>query len=210
MSALDSAAAFMEGAERLDTLKSLVALRLANQMLEEALVVLEDLIDEDPDDEESIRQLVRCLEQTGRTDDLRRRLQSWVDEFKDKRHSSLGVELTYKLGCIVREEGDVAAAIELFESVNRQDSSNVGNLLALGDALSEMERWQETAKTLNTAVLYQEQMTEGDKLSLFKLLGRAREELGENDKASQMYRRALALAPSDENVKKRLERLREV
>ena len=110
----------------------------------------------------------------------------------------------------MRADGDLDAAITLFEMVNRQDSSNVGNLLALGDALSELERWQETAKTLNTAVLYQEQMSEGDRLSLFKLLGRAREELGENDKASQMYRRALALAPSDENVKKRLERLREV
>ena len=188
----------------------MVQLRLDSGLFEEALIVLEDLIEEEPDDEVNIRNLVRCLEQTGRTEDLRRRLEVWVDEFKDKRHSGLGVELTYKLGCLVRADGDLDAAITLFEMVNRQDSSNVGNLLALGDALSELERWKETAKTLNTAVLYQEQMSEVDRLSLFKLLGRAREELGENDKASQMYRRALALAPSDENVKKRLERLREV
>ena len=53
-------------------------------------------------------------------------------------------------------------------------------------------------------------MDDGERLSLFKLLGRAREELGERDKATQMYRRALALAPKDDIVKKRLEQLRDV
>ena len=124
--------------------------------------------------------------------------------------SGLTAEVSFKLACILRDEGDADAALNLFQAVTRLDSSNVANLLALGGLLSDRERWRDTAKSLSTAVLYQDQMDDAERLSLFKLLGRAREELGELDKATQMYRRALAIAPKDDTVKQRLEQLRNV
>ena len=56
----------------------------------------------------------------------------------------------------------------LFESVSQLDSSNVPNLLALGDALGELGG-KKVRKTLNTAVLYQDQMTEGDRTVTFQV-----------------------------------------
>jgi golgin subfamily B member 1 len=208
--ALDSAVAFFEDAERLSTLRELTALRLRNEEVEEAASLLEELVIELPDDIDVIRQLMACLETLGRTDELKRRYAGWIAEFGNRRMSGLTAEISFKLACLHREAGALEKAIGLFESVARLDSSNVPNLLALGGAFSDQERWDDTAKTLSTAVLYQDQMNATDRLSLFKLLGRAREERGETDKAKQMYRRALVLAPKDDNVKKRLERLREV
>jgi tetratricopeptide (TPR) repeat protein len=210
INALDSAVAFFEDAERLSTLRELSALRLEHGQIEEAVPVLEEIITELPDDVGVIKQLISALESLGRTAELTRRYEGWVNEFGTKRMSGLTAEISFKLACVYRDVGDIDKAVSLFESVTRLDSSNVSNLLALGDALSEQERWDETARTLSTAVLYQDQMNDSDRLSLFKLLGRAREELGETDKATQMYRRALALSPKDDIVKKRLERLREV
>ncbi|MGB0647177.1 MAG: tetratricopeptide repeat protein, partial [Bradymonadia bacterium] len=210
LNALDSAVAFFEGGERLMTLREMIALRMERNDFEHAVPILEEVLADAPTDVNVIRQLIQCLETLGRTAELKRYFGDWVNDFGTKRMSGLTAEVSFKLGCLLRDEGDGDGALNLFEAVTRLDSSNVGNLLALGNILSERERWQDTARALSTAVLYQDQMDDGERLSLFKLLGRAREELGERDKATQMYRRALALAPQDDNVKKRLEQLRDV
>ena len=147
LNALDSAVAFFEGGERLMTLREMISLRMEQNDFEHALPILEEVLTVAPTDVNVIRQLILCLETLGRTAELKRYFSEWVSDFGTKRMSGLTAEVSFKLGCLLRDEGDGDGALNLFEAVTRLDSSNVGNLLALGDILSERERWQDTARS---------------------------------------------------------------
>jgi len=117
------------------------------------------------------------------------------------------VKAHYDLGTAYKEMGLVDEAISEFQQALRGDGRNLATLEVLGQCFMEKGQPEVAVRSLTRAIEMPFDV-EDELLGIYYYLGRAHEELGNRDEASEYYEKVFALDINFEDVTERLRALR--
>jgi tetratricopeptide (TPR) repeat protein len=127
-----------------------------------------------------------------------------LKEHPDKRRLT---SLWYQKGLIEAGLGNYAEAIQAHQECNRLDSAHLLNLIALSKLLYASQQWEEAVKTLQVAMLKQAELTTQQKIDVYYMVGMASRNMGDLNRARQMFRRVLGIDRNHKPSIKALESL---
>ncbi len=106
--------------------------------------------------------------------------------------------LHFVRGRLFELRGDPAAAVQAYDSSYALSTSYPPTLMRLGELHYEAGRHAEALKTLRSALLHQHALAnDGERVSLFLILGELRYRSGDETRAKDMYQRVLTFDPDN-------------
>ena len=190
--------------DRVTGLLQVASLQLTERLdREAAAAVYHEILELDPDQPDALRFQADHLFAQGRTDEalpLFEKLAPSVEEGADLEDFDVQIEVAlfwFRLGELLRAAGRNEEALERFERALELNSTHLPSLGAVGPLYMEQEEWKKAEKVYRQVL----QLTggQGDRRRLsdtYVQLGLVERALGNTDKASKRFNKAMELTPN--------------
>ncbi len=195
-----------DAAEKLDMCVELADLYGAKLgQPEQVIPLLEGARQTAPDDPRILAPLADLYFFSGRYEEAAPMFETLAVEAKKKRKMREVASYKQRLGGILHAQGDIEGAIKGYEDAFRVDPTNVKTMIGLGSLYFSKEDWDKARRVYRSMVLQNLDPDLGvSKADVYFYLGRIHQELGEDMKAKDMYKRALSTDADHANAKSAL------
>ena len=164
----------------------------------EVILLLQDILADDPSQRDAARKLAELLEREGRLEDLSALLMSEIDQAKDARDVQAVVQLSVRLAGILERKGRPGPALEVCRSALEWDPSRLElleTMLRLAEATGE-------APLISDALDGRRRVAHGETAATFgRRLSALREELGDPEGAERALTLGFEANPRDSSLR---------
>lgn len=196
--------------------KCAVALKIAalirdkDLSLEQLMVALKRAYELDPPFPENVHitlQLANAAHELGTLDDVAPQIESALEVLSKEPNKPLEAALWYYRGLNAGSQGDMAGSIEAHEHCHKLNMNHLPNIIALSHLLFQTKEWEKSLNMLQICMLRQSDLTEEEQVNVFYMMGMAWAQQGDRRRATDMFKRVLAIDSSHLPSVEALERL---